>query len=79
MMDSQKVKNHKLDFTPALGTEGLCDRSDPGIPQSVCVPSPQQLDPNKVYGWLDRGGGGQVSTKLGKAKLMLPFPYLTLA
>ena len=81
MMDLQKVKNHKLGFTPVLGTEGLCDRSNPKIPQSVCVPNPQQLDLNKVYGCLEGGGGGQVSTKVGKAELYasLSFSYSTLA
>jgi pimeloyl-ACP methyl ester carboxylesterase len=59
----------RLDFTPRPGTEAECDRSKATIPANICFPTANQLDPNKVYGWLEAGGAGQISTKVGKAKL----------
>jgi len=56
----------QLDFTPMPGTEGLCDII---TPTGVCIPSAAQVDPNKVYGWLEAGGGGHILTKVGNAKL----------
>lgn len=56
----------RLDFTPVPGTENDCDlRPLPGS----CVPSATQIDPNKVYGWIEGGGNGGVPDEVGKARL----------
>lgn len=64
----------KLDFTPLPGTEALCDTTPepllagpvrPG-PKPKCTPTAAMLDPNKVYGWIEGGGGGGVADA-GKA------------
>ncbi len=34
-----------------------------------CIPSPAMLEPAKVYGWLEAGGDGAISGKVGKARL----------
>lgn len=57
-----------LDFMPRAGTEDKCD---PGKPAPPCVPSVEQLDPEKVYGWVEGGGKGGAATKAGKALLWL--------
>jgi hypothetical protein len=53
----------ELDFTPLPGTENNCD---PASPQGMCVPDASQVDPNKVYGWIDAGGGSGIA-EVGKA------------
>jgi hypothetical protein len=40
-------------------------------PPFVCAPTPAMLDPTKVYGWLEGGGGGVVAGKVGKARLWM--------
>jgi hypothetical protein len=59
----------RLNFAPVPGTEALCDRSRPGIPATACIPSPAQIDPNKVYDWIEGGGNGGVTNEVGKARL----------
>ena len=58
----------QLDFKPLSGTEGKCDPAKPAPP---CIPSPAQLDPQKVYGWREGGGNGAVPDRVGKAQLWL--------
>jgi pimeloyl-ACP methyl ester carboxylesterase len=58
----------QLDFKPLPGTDGKCDPLKPAPP---CIPDASQLDPNKVYGWLEGGGNGQVPSRVGKAQLWL--------
>jgi hypothetical protein len=55
----------QLDFTPLPGTENLCD---PASPPGRCVPHPDQVDPDRVYGWIEAGGNGSVA-EVGKARL----------
>lgn len=55
----------RLDFTPLPGTESLCD---PLSPSGTCIPHADQVDPNRVYGWIDGGGNGSVA-EVGKAEL----------
>jgi pimeloyl-ACP methyl ester carboxylesterase len=55
----------QLDFTPLPGTENLCD---PLSLPSRCMPHPDQVDPNRVYGWIEAGGNGSVA-EVGKARL----------
>ncbi|MFL6621989.1 MAG: alpha/beta hydrolase [Sulfurifustis sp.] len=59
----------RLDFAPVPGTETLCDRSNPRTPPTACIPSVAQIDPNKVYGWIEAGGNGGVTNEVGKARL----------
>lgn len=59
----------RLDFAPVPGTEAQCDRSNPRVPPTVCIPSTAQIDPDKVYGWIEAGGNGGVSIEVGKARL----------
>ena len=56
----------QLDFTPVQGTEALCD---PLSPPTRCMPHVAQVDPTKVYGWREGGGGGTVTNEVGSAKL----------
>jgi hypothetical protein len=46
-----------LDFTPVPGTEGTCAVPGPLGNMPPCVPPISQIDPNKVYDWLDGGPG----------------------
>jgi pimeloyl-ACP methyl ester carboxylesterase len=55
----------RLDFTPLPGTETACD---PASPPGRCVPSVAQIDPNRVYGWIEGGGNGGAQ-EVGKARL----------
>lgn len=48
----------RLDFTPAPGTEGACAAPGPFGLVPPCVPPISQIDPNRVYDWLDGGAGG---------------------
>jgi pimeloyl-ACP methyl ester carboxylesterase len=57
-----------LDFMPRAGTEDKCDAAKATPP---CVPSAEQLDPDKVYGWIEGGGKGGAAEKAGKALLWL--------
>jgi hypothetical protein len=59
----------RLDFTPVPGTETQCDRSNPRIPPTACIPSVAQIDPSRVYGWIEGGGNGGVTNEVGKAQL----------
>lgn len=70
----------RLDFKPLPGTEALCDKTpEPvglggparGGPKIVCTPTGAMVDPNKVYGWIEGGGGSPLTDKAGKAKLWL--------
>ncbi|MGA9771030.1 MAG: alpha/beta hydrolase [Blastocatellia bacterium] len=58
----------KLDFKPLPGTETQCDSAKAPPP---CIPSAAQVDPNKLYGWLEGGGNGTVSNRAGKAQLWM--------
>jgi len=58
----------QLDFRPRPGTESQCDPAKPAPP---CIPSPEQVDPTRVYGWLEGGGGGQAANRVGRAQLWL--------
>ncbi|HMX25410.1 MAG TPA: alpha/beta hydrolase [Blastocatellia bacterium] len=58
----------QLDFKPLPGTEGKCDPLKAAPP---CVPTAEQLDPKKVYGWQEGGGNGQTANRVGKAQLWL--------
>ncbi len=58
----------QLDFKPRPGTESRCDQAKPSPP---CVPGPEQVDPARVYGWLEGGGGGPIGDRVGKAQLWL--------
>ncbi|SFP93016.1 hypothetical protein SAMN03159339_4694 [Variovorax sp. 770b2] len=55
-----------LDFKPVVGTEADCDI----LPSGKCVPRIGQIDPAKVYGWLEAGGGSSIpaTTKVGVGK-----------
>jgi hypothetical protein len=55
-----------LDFKPVAGTENDCDI----LPSGKCVPRISQIDPTKVYGWIEAGGGSSIaaSTKVGVGK-----------
>jgi hypothetical protein len=55
----------RLDFTPVPGTEAACD---PASPAGRCLPDPSQIDPGRVYGWIEGGGHGSVA-EVGKASL----------
>ena len=56
----------QLDFRPRPGTESKCD---PVKPAPACVPTPEQIDPQQVYGWLEGGGAGRVPNRVGRAQL----------
>ncbi len=58
----------RLDFTPLPGTEGKCDPLKQAPP---CIPDAAQIDPKKVYGWLEGGGNGAVPNRAGKAQLWM--------
>lgn len=58
----------QLDFRPLPGTETKCDPLKKAPP---CIPTAEQMDPKKVYGWLEGGGNGQVANRAGKAQLWL--------
>lgn len=58
----------QLDFQPRPGTESKCDPAKPAPP---CLPAPEQVDPQRVYGWREGGGGGAVRNRVGKAQLWL--------
>lgn len=55
-----------LDFKPVAGTENDCDI----LPSGKCVPHISQIDPTRVYGWIEAGGGSSIaaSTKVGVGK-----------
>ena len=55
----------RLDFTPVPGTETACD---PLSPAGRCLPDPAQIDPDRIYGWIEGGGNGSVA-EVGKASL----------
>jgi pimeloyl-ACP methyl ester carboxylesterase len=55
----------RLDFTPVPGTEAVCD---PQSPAGRCLPDPSQIDPARVYSWIEGGGNGGVA-EVGKARL----------
>jgi pimeloyl-ACP methyl ester carboxylesterase len=55
----------RLDFTPVPGTEAACD---PLSPAGRCLPDPSQIDPNRLYGWVEGGGNGG-APEVGKARL----------
>jgi hypothetical protein len=55
----------RLDFTPLPGTEAACD---PLSPVGRCLPDAAQIDPARVYGWIEGGGNGAVA-EVGKARL----------
>lgn len=55
----------RLDFTPLPGTETACD---PRSPAGRCVPDASQIDPDRIYGWIEGGGSGSVA-EVGKASL----------
>lgn len=73
----------RLDFAPRPGTDGQCapkPAQAPAAPPApgrvgaapiTCIPTAAQVDPNKVYGWLDGGGNGPVKDEVGKASLWL--------
>ncbi|HEV8022589.1 MAG TPA: hypothetical protein VGP41_15045 [Candidatus Lustribacter sp.] len=46
----------RLDYTPVAGS-AACAVAGPFGLQAPCVPPVAQIDPAKVYGWLDGGGG----------------------
>lgn len=58
----------QLDFAPGPGTESKCDPLKTSPP---CVPTAEQLDPKKIYGWREGGGNGQVANRVGKAQLWM--------
>ncbi|MDO8321491.1 MAG: alpha/beta hydrolase [Phenylobacterium sp.] len=69
-----------LDFKPVSGTEDQCDKTPaapmlgpprPGMAAAKCVPAPAQIDPAKVYGWVEGGGNGQSPLDAGKARLWM--------
>lgn len=55
-----------LDFTPVVGKENDCDLT----PTGKCVPLLSQIDPNKIYGWREAGGGSTIpaTVKVGVGK-----------
>jgi hypothetical protein len=55
----------RLDFTPRPGTEAACD---PQSPAGRCLPDASQIDPDRVYRWVD-GGGQAGATEVGSARL----------
>lgn len=55
----------RLDFTPVPGTEAACD---PLSPAGRCLPDPSQIDPDRLYGWIEGGGDGGAA-EVGKARL----------
>jgi hypothetical protein len=73
----------QLNFNPKPGSEALCDVYKPAPPPAdrpplgeptgpiTCVPTPAMLDDSRVYGWFEGGGGGAVTTDVGKALLWL--------
>jgi len=64
-----------LDFTPVAGKENDCDIIASGTNAGKCVPLVSQIDPNKVYGWREAGGGSTIPTNVkvgvGKASQFL--------
>jgi len=69
-----------LDFKPVAGTEAACDRTPapmmmgpprPGMSKPDCVPSAAQVDPAKVYDWVEGGGNGGSPLDVGKARLWM--------
>lgn len=69
-----------LDFNPVPGTEAACDKTPapmmmgpprPGAPKPDCVPSAAQVDPARVYDWVEGGGNGGSALDVGKARLWL--------
>ena len=47
----------RLDFNPRNGAPACAEPGPSGM-QPPCVPSPRQIDPTRVYGWLDGGPSG---------------------
>jgi len=63
MMQTQVItslgnRQGRLDFTPRPGTASLCLAPGPRGLTAPCPPSLAQVDPQRVYGWLDGGGRG---------------------
>jgi hypothetical protein len=52
------VRSGRLDFRPRDGTAGDCAAAGPRGLQPPCPPSHRQIEPGRVFGWLDGGGGG---------------------
>ena len=50
------ARDGRLDFTPVPGSAACVARGPFGM-KPPCVPPASQIDPGKVYGWLDGGGG----------------------
>lgn len=48
----------RLDFTPVPGTENDCAEPGPRGMMPPCVPALSQIDPRRVYDWIDGGPGG---------------------
>jgi hypothetical protein len=48
----------RLDFTPQPDTAGKCAAAGPSGEVPPCPPSHLQVDPQRVYGWLDGGADG---------------------
>ncbi|HUP23422.1 MAG TPA: hypothetical protein VNB06_10840 [Thermoanaerobaculia bacterium] len=52
------VRSGRLDFQPRPGTAGDCAAAGPHGLQPPCPPSQRQIQPERLYRWLDGGGGG---------------------
>ena len=53
------IRAGRLDFEPMPGTENLCAAEGPEGAKPPCPPDTRQIDPDKVYGWLDGGAKGK--------------------
>lgn len=54
---AQGLRMGRLDFTPRPGSEGSCAAAGPKGEVPPCPPSNQQIEPGRIYGWIDGGGG----------------------
>ena len=52
------IRSGHLDFAPRGGS-WICAASGPQGDRPPCPPSRQMIEPQKVYDWLDGGGGGE--------------------
>ena len=58
IITSLGVRSGRLDFQAREGTGGECAAAGPRGMQPPCPPSPSQIQPGRIYRWLDGGAGG---------------------
>jgi pimeloyl-ACP methyl ester carboxylesterase len=54
---SSGMRLGRLDFTPLPGSEKDCAAPGPNGRRAPCIPAPSQIDPTRIYQWIDGGPG----------------------